>query len=223
MEDDPARLEEIVDVMWAQIHKVLRRPPPRRRRSSGSDVAGRIGAATTDQLSRGGVSAEDVLADALADLLQKPATAVTTSWEALAVGIARNKAKGAVRDAEAWLHETEHRPGLTLLPGDAPGRLSPDGDPAKPLFELLKDPDVDLEAEFTRTSQQLALVRLARELLDDRDRAIFLGLHFDSCTRQSLAAQFGLTPPGVTHVYRKAAKQLYEHPRFQRYADGGAP
>jgi DNA-directed RNA polymerase specialized sigma24 family protein len=222
LEDDPARLENIIDVMWAQVHKVLRRPLPRRRRSGGSDVAGRIGAATTDQLTRAGVSADDVLADALADLLQKSETAVTTTWEALAVGIARKKTMGALRDAESWIHETEHRPRLIVVPGDAPGRPDPDGEAARPLFELLEDPKVDLDDEFTKTSQQLELLRLAREVLDDRDRAIFLGLHFETCTRQSLATQFGLTPPGVTHIYRTAAKRLYAHPRFQRYAERGA-
>src|SRR5437016_468797 len=79
LEGEPARLERIVDVMWAEIHKVLRHPAPTRRRSRGSDVAGRIGEPVSDELLAGGsVSAADVLADALADLLQTPATAVTT-------------------------------------------------------------------------------------------------------------------------------------------------
>ncbi len=221
LEVDSARLERIVDVMWAQIHKVLRRPPPRRRRSGGSDVAGRIGEAATDQLSRSGVSADDVLAEALADLLQKSEAEVAISWEALAVGIARNKAKGALRDSEAWLHETENRPRLIVVSADSPGRPDPGGGAAEPLVEVLEDP-VDLDDEFTKTSQQLELLRLAQEILDERDRTIFLGLHFETRTRQSLATQFDLTPPGVTHVYRTTAQRLHEHPRFQRYAEGGA-
>ena len=52
---------------------------------------------------------------------------------------------------------------------------------------------------------------------------IFLGMHFGNRTRQSLATQFDLTAPGVTHVYRTTAKRLHDHPRFQRYAEGGAP
>lgn len=223
LEEDPARLEHIVDVMWAEIHKVLHRPPQKRRRSRGSDVAGRIGEAVSDELLSGSVSADDVLDEAFADLMLTPETAVATSWEALAVGIARNKAKGALRDGQAWLRETANRPKLTLVSGDQPGPPDRDGEPAAPLLELIADPDVDLDDEFIKTSQQLELIRLAREILDDRDRTIFLGLHFDSRTRKSLAEEFDLTPPGVTHVYRTTAKRLYEHPRFQRYAEGGPP
>jgi len=224
LEDEPTRLEHIVDVMWAEIHKVLRRRAPTRRRSRGSDVVGRIGEPVSDQLHGSGrVSAADVLADALADLLQTPATAVTTSWEALAVGIARNKAKGALRDSQAWLHATANRPKLTVVSGDEPGPADGDGNPTKPLFELIAEPGVDLEEEFIKTSQQLELIRLAREILDDRDRTIFLGRQFGTRTRESLAEEFGLTPPGVTHVYRTTAKQLHDHPRFQRYAEGGPP
>ena len=222
LEADSARLESIVDVMWAQIHKVLHRPPPRRRRSGGSDVAGRIGEASADRVSGNGVSAEDVLAEALADLLQKTEADVDTSWEALAVGIARNKAKGALRESEAWLHETENRPRLTVVSADSPGRPDPGGGAPEPLLEVLEDA-VDLDDEFTKTSQQLELLRLAQEIPDERDRTIFLALHFGARTRQSLATQFDLTAPGVRHVYRTVAKRLYEHPRFQRYAEGGAP
>lgn len=220
LEADLARLERIIDVMWATIHRVLDLPAPRRRRVGGSDI---LGEAVSDQLTGGGVSAEDVLTEAFAALLQTPETAVTTTWEGPAVGIARNKTKGALRKAGAWLHETGYRPKLTVVSGDAPGRPSPHGDPADPPLDLIEDPAVDLDDEFTKTSQQLELLRLAQEILEDRDRAIFLGMHFGTRTRQSLATEFDLTPPGVTHVYRATAKRLHEHPRFQRYAEGGAP
>lgn len=221
LETGSARLESIVDVMWAQIHKVLKRPPPRRRHSGDSDVAGRIGEASTDRVSGNGVSAEDILSEALADLFQKSEAEVDTSWEALAIGIARNKAKGALRKSEAWLHATENRPRLTVVSADSPAGLDPSGGAAESLLEVLED-QVNLEDEFIKTSQQLELIRLAQEILDERDRTIFLGLHFETRTRQSLATQFDLTTPGVRHVYRTVAKRLYEHPRFQRYAEGGA-
>ena len=220
LEADLARLERIVDVMWAAIHRVLDLPAPRRRRIGRSDI---LGEAASDQLTGGGVSAEDVLTEAFGALLQTPETAVTTTWEGLAVGLARNKTKGALRKAGAWLHETEHRPKLTVVSRDAPGRARPDGDPADPPLELVEDPTVDLDEEFTRTNQQLELLRLAQEILDDRDRVIFFGVHFGTRARTSLATEFDLTSPGVTHVYRMTAKRLYEHPRFQRYAEGGAP
>jgi DNA-directed RNA polymerase specialized sigma24 family protein len=225
LEDEPARLEHIVDIMWAEIHKALGRRAPRRRRSPGSDVASRLGESVNDELLVGGSGgAPDILADALADLLQTPAGKVTTSWEALAVGIARNKAKGALRDDQAWLHATPTRPRLTLVSGDQPGPADANGDPSPPLFEVIADTDdVDLDEEFAKTSQQVELIRLAREILDDRDRTIFLGLHFGTRTPQSLATEFNLTRPGVAHVYRVTAKRLYDHPRFQRHAEGGTP
>jgi hypothetical protein len=136
LEVDSARLERIVDVMWATIHRVLDRPAPRRRRIGGSDI---LGEAVNDHLTGGGASAEDVLTDAFAALLQTPETAVTTTWEGLAAGIARNKTKGALRKAGAWLHETEHRPRLTAISADAPGRPGSDGDRADPPLELIED------------------------------------------------------------------------------------
>jgi hypothetical protein len=222
LEDDPARLEHIVDVMWAEIHKVLRRRAPRRRRTSGSDVAGRIGDSVSDELIAGSVSAADILSDSLGSLLQTPESEVTTSWEALAVGTARNNAKGALRDSQAWLRGTANRPTLTVVSGDDPGPEAGDNGSGAPPFEMLADPDVDLDEDFMKTSQQLELIRLARDILNGRDRTIFLGRHFGTRTRDSLAEEFDLTPPGVTHVYRMTAKRLHDHPRFQRYAEGGA-
>ena len=97
LEDDLARLERIVDVMWAAIHKVLDLPTPRRRRSVGSDVARGIG---SDPLTgERTASAQRMSSLRLLPVLTPDAgDRVTTSWEGLAVGIARNKAKGALRE-----------------------------------------------------------------------------------------------------------------------------
>lgn len=223
LEDEPARLKDIVVVMWGQIHKVLRRPAPPRHRSRGSDLAAVIGEPVRTELLLGatGISTEDILAIAFADLLQTPATAVTTSWEALAVTIARNKTIGALRDGQAWLYATTTRPKLTVVSGDTPGSADQASEPTASLFEILADPGLDLEEEFITTRQQMELNSLAREVLDDRDRTIYLGCHFQTRTRQSLADEFNLTAPGVTHVYLKVARQLHKHPRFQRYSEGG--
>lgn len=221
LEQEPDRLERIVDVMWAEVNKVLNRRASPRRRSGGTDVARRIGGPVAEELLAGSSSASDILAEALAALLRTPEDAVTTSWEALAGGIAQNKAKGALRAAGAGLRETEHRPRLRVVPGDRRGPPDADGEPTASPFEVLVDPRADPEREFMETAQQLELVKLARDLLSERDRKIFFGLHFEGRTRVSLAQELGLTPPGVTHVYRTVARRLYQDPRFQRYTERG--
>jgi RNA polymerase sigma factor (sigma-70 family) len=218
LQDEPERLEAIVDLMWAQIHKVLRRAAPRRKRE-GTGLDRLIGRPVLDQLLAGDVSPEDILSEALIAVLSTEADKVSESWEAFAVGVARNKTKQAIRDGQAGLRATEHRPALAVISGDA--SLSAAGDEGSgTVFDTISDP-ADLEHEVLVTNQQLELVRLAHELLDDRDRTIFLGLHFEERTRQSLAEEFGLTGPGVTHIYRKISKRLHNHPRFLRFTEGG--
>lgn len=222
LERDPELLERIVDVMWAVIHTVLHRTHARRRRSGGSSLARLVGEPATERVIQGGDSPEDILAEALSALFLIPEHDVTTSWRALAVTIAKNKAKGSLRAGRAGLRATQHRPELTVVSGDQPGPPGTDDEPTGTAFDVLADPHADAEAEFLAASQQLELLRLARELLDDRDRAIFLGLHFQDRTRRSLADEFHLTPPGVVHIYKQTAKRLYDHPRFQQFTEGGA-
>lgn len=221
LENEPERLGRIVDVMWQEIHKVVKRTAQRRRRSHGSSVARLVGESPTDPLVAGSATATDILADALADLLRTPAGRVTQSWEAIAVGIARNKAKGALRESQAGLRATARRPRLTVVSGDQPGGNESEGTPSAPILDVIADPDDDLEDEFIKTYQQIELIRLARELLDSRNQTIFLGMQFQTRTRTSLAEQFGLTKPGVTHVYANAARKLHADPRFP-YAEGDA-
>jgi DNA-directed RNA polymerase specialized sigma24 family protein len=223
LESDPDRLERIVDVMWAVIHKVLYRTAPPRTRSAGSRVARLIGEPATDRVIQGGTSPTDILSEAVAALLSTPEHKLTESWEAFAIGIARNKTKAALRAGQAGLRATEHRPQLTVVSGDELGSPSDNDELSASAFDVIADPNADPEAEFIETNQQLELIRLIREILDDRDRAIFLGMHFQGRSRASLAEEFDLTPPGVTYIYRRVAQRLYEHPRFQRYAEGGSP
>ncbi|MDF1596176.1 MAG: hypothetical protein P1T08_08770 [Acidimicrobiia bacterium] len=170
---------------------------------------------------QGGHSTEDILSECLKALLTKPPEQVTESWEAVAFGIATNKTKGALRDGQAWLRATRHRPKLTMVSGDNPGPEGADGTLGRSLFEGIAATGPDLEEQFFATAQQLELIKLAHELLDDRDRTIFLGLHTGERSRDSLANEFDLSPPGVTYVYRRIAQRLYDHPRFQRFTQGG--
>ncbi|HVE92053.1 MAG TPA: hypothetical protein VNE62_07110 [Actinomycetota bacterium] len=220
LQDDPDRLEAIVDVMWAQIHKVVGRTAPRRRRTGGSGLDRVVGQPASDELFAGDVSPEDILSEALMALLSTDADVLSESWEAFSVGIARNKTKQAIRDGQAGLRPTAHRPGLSVISGDAARAANGDEVGAGTVFDTLPDPH-DLEREFLVTNQQLELSRLARELTHARDRTIFLGLHFGDRTRKSLAEEFDLTPPGVTHIYKQVSRRLHDHPRFQRFTEGG--
>ncbi|HEY7824369.1 MAG TPA: hypothetical protein VIG24_16115, partial [Acidimicrobiia bacterium] len=146
---------------------------------------------------------------------------VTRSWEAVSVGIAVNKTKGALRDSRAWLSATENRPELTVVFGDAPGPEGSEGDQGPSVFDTQKATGPDLEDQFLATAQQIEMMKLAGELLDDRDSIIFVGLHTGKRTRQSLAEQFDLTVPGVVDIWKRSAKKIHDHPRFQLYAEGG--
>lgn len=184
---DLPRLGKITDNMQAQISRVL--------------YAGRA-TAGAERLLVGGDSAKDVLQEALLALLRYDPAKLTTTWEALSVGIAKNKALTALRDA------TKGRRSATTAPGAA--------DDVAVLS--LDDVSVDVrdesvahnpELEFEHTQQQLVLVRLARELLSDRDRTVFFGIHYEGRTKAAIAAELGLTPPGVGYIYINAAKRLY--------------
>jgi RNA polymerase sigma factor (sigma-70 family) len=193
---DRARLEKITDNMAVQIHRVIYG----HARDPGSERA-----------LHGGESADDVLQEALIALLDYDPRTLRTTWEALSVGIARKKAFAALRRATRGRRpagaERGDQDAVTIvsldtsLP-DVPDR-SGEGDP---------------ESAFERTQQQLVLLRLARERLTARERAVFFGIHFDGRTRAELAAEVGLTPQGVGQMYVRTIKSLYavacEDPEF---------
>lgn len=217
LEDDLSRLERIIDVMWLEIHKVLKRRPTRRKRQPNSTLEKVFGEPVNEIIIQGSpLSPEDILSEAVCSLLSVRPEDVRESWEAVAIGIARNKAKGALRYANKWLSETPNRPELHVISGDQ--EISPTEDRSEvPLLESIPGSS-DTEAEFIANAQQVELIKLAREILTERDKVIFFGLHFEGCDRRSLAEQFDLTPQGVGHIYRTAARKLYDHPRFKRYA-----
>ena len=78
---DRARLDALLNVMHAQIHKILHNgpPPPHKRDRAGE----KPWSAET--------SADDVLQEALDDLLAYPHEQVTDSFEALGVDIAKKR------------------------------------------------------------------------------------------------------------------------------------
>lgn len=200
---DRERLEAILDVMYIQIQKVTH---PFRA------AVGRNAGARHEHALVGGESPDDVLQAAALALLSYPPTHLTTTWEALAVGIARNKAKDAIRRATT---------GRTTSSADSEGPRDPEtrvvplstgGAGQNPIDSLPADSDT-LEAEFIVSRQQQILLRLARELLDDRERQIFFEIHHLGSSRAEVGRKLGLTGQRVGQVYRKAARQLLDAAR----------
>ena len=184
---DRARLEKIIDNMYAQINRVIYG----RGRDPGAERA-----------LHGGESADDVLQEALIALLEYDPGKLQTTWEALSVGIARNKAFAALRRA------TRGRRAEEAGPGD------PDAVTVVGLDTVATDlqdetQTHDPELAFERTQQQLVLLRLARERLTGVEREVFFGIHFEGVTRASLAEKVGVTPQAVGQTYARIVKALY--------------
>lgn len=215
---DRARLEALLDVMYIQIQKVMH---PFRAAVGRGDAEAR-----SEQALAGGESPDDVLQTATLALLSYPPSQLTTTWEALAVRIARNKAVDAIRRA------TSGRRSSSADSGDARDReidvvpLSTGDGGQHPIDAL--PADVDAAAEFVASRQQLILLRLARELLNDRDRQIFFEVHHLGRSRAEVGRALGLTGQRVGQIYVQAARQLldaaHDDPAFRTLSDfaGGA-
>ena len=210
---DRTRLDEIADVMYAKIHKVLfgwstRRPQGGADRTGETDGWERT-------VSGSGESADDVLAEALIALLKFPADRLDDTWEGLAVTIAHHKAVDAWRAAQKGLSGTDHRPPLHLVSGDTE-RQGPDGETEPSLFEVLPATWGDPEAEYFELRGVLDLRNLAREILDDRERQVFFAIHFDDRTRREVGEQLGLTGQRIGQIYHAACQRLAAHPYYAR-------
>jgi RNA polymerase sigma factor (sigma-70 family) len=184
---DRARLDRITDNMGAQINRVIH--------GRGRDPR-------SERVLHGGESADDILQEALIALLEYDPGKLRTTWEALSVGIARKKAFAALRRATRGRRTERTDPDdpdeVTVVALD------------RSLNELPDDAeDRDPELSFERTQQQLVLLRLARERLSGRERAVFYGIHFEGRTRAALAEEVGLTPQAVGQMYVRVVKSLY--------------
>jgi len=184
---DRVRLEAIASNMYAQIQRVIHR-----RSSPG-----------IEEVLAGGDSADDVLQDALLALLRYDPASLQGTWEALSVVIAQRKAIDALRRATKGRRSA----GTPADGDDEVSVVSLDVVRADPEDEA---EDSDPAEAFMRTQQQLVLLRLARELLDERDRTIFFGIHFEGRTRVDVGRELGLSGPGAGQIYSRAARRLHE-------------
>ena len=211
LQADRERLERILDVMYAKIQRTLFpwRSPRRRPRAETEPSTG-----DPERILDGtGVSADDVLAEALIALLQYPPERLKGTWEGLAVGIAGNKAVDALRASGKGLRGTDHRDQLHLVSGDAE-REGPDGEREPSIFEGLRANRGNPEDEYLALEAALEFRNLTREVLDDRDQRIFFAIHFEGYSRKEIGELLGLTSQRVGQIYNDAVRRLESHPDY---------
>ena len=188
------RLDKVADIMFRRIQKTLYRESVGRR-------------LTRNELLEGGaVTVDDVLGEALADLLEFPPERLTGTWEALAVGIAHHKAVDALRASQKGLGETEHRERLYLVSGDAE-RSGPGGETQGPILEVLTGDWDGPEVECERVEKAGVFFDLAREVLDEREREIVSAI-LKGCTRKEVCEELELTSQRVGQIFNDAMNRL---------------
>lgn len=199
---DRSLLEEVLDLMFAAIQKVLfgGGRPVARDSSSRQAIAG-------------GVSAEDVLQDATVALLNHPDAGAVRDWRAFAVAVGKNKAKDALDHAQKHRRGTDNRTELHLVSIDAekPGA---DGNSGMSALQFLPDRNLSPEDEVIAIQSALSLRDLAREILDGREMKIFLDIKFLQRSRRQIGDELGLTPQRVGQLYDQASRHLEAHPRY---------
>ena len=213
---DRDRLDRITNVMYAVIQRRLfwsDVPSPR----GGADEAAGVGG--RERILQGtGVSADDVLSEALFSLLQHSPERLKGTWEGLAVTTARNKAIDAWRASRAGLRGTEHRAQLHLVSGDAE-REGPAGETEPPLLEMVPSTWADPEAEYLATETTLELRDVARAILSDRERKVFFAIHNDGFSRREVGAQLRLTGQRIGQIYNAACRRLEAHMNYPYESD----
>ena len=210
---DGDRLERIADVMYAKVQKTLfpESRPIRRRRAEASQTDDARG---KERILEGtAVSADDVLSEALAGLLQYPPERLNGTWEGLAVRIAEHKAVDALRASQKGLRGTDHRDPMHLVSADFK-QEGPDGETEPSILESLPSNWGDPEAEFFKLDDALKLRDLAGEVLDDRGREVFFAVHFLEHTRKEVGERLGLTSQRVGQIYKAALRTLETHPDY---------
>ena len=165
-----------------------------------------------------GVSADDVLSEALLSLLQYPPERLEGTWEGLAVRIARNKAIDAWRASQAGLRGTDRRAQLRVVSGDAE-REGPDGEAEPPLLETVPSTWADPETEYLDTEITLELRDLARAILPDRERGVFFAIHYGGLSRREVGAGLGLTGQRIGQIFNSACRSLESHMNYPYESD----
>lgn len=197
---DRARLESITTKMWWAILKVFGQDP-RPIPAPGQPPRGELTLV-------GGTSPVDILQESLIALLRgEPADG--NNWEGYGVGIAKNKAKGALRDSRAW-RKRSGNDDIAVLSLEA---TNDDG--VRLVDEIPASRDVELtlqegQDEFEHLQRQEALHQAAREVLSERDRQIVFRIARGE-TREQIKRDFNISAQRVGQIYAKALVKLREH------------
>lgn len=206
---DRSRLDQILDSMFWAIQKQLH-----------LRAAGRSGEKGRNPALKGGVSPDDVLQEAFEELLQHQHGGFSGSWEALAVDIAKKRAIDAWRAAEAWLHETDHRPALTVISGDSEVTCE-DGRSIGTVIAAVPSTDPTPEEQHLAAEEnRLAACRthelrnLALEELTEREQKVLFGIMFEERTRKEIGEGLGVTGQWVGKIFKKAITKLEQDPRY---------
>lgn len=212
---DRGRLESITDLMWFRIQKTMFPNAPRRSiRNPGG----------TELTVVGGVSAEDVLQEALVDLLRyQPQGSV--NWEGLAITIAQRRAVDAVRRAR------KHR----VLPDETEidvTSLSEEREGAAGIADMIADldqlTDDQIVDNLLRIERLRAIGKVAQQILSQRDRDVFNRVTRGE-TFTAIAPEVDLTPQRVGQIYAQSLRKINEalrlDPQFVRLygSEGGTP
>ena len=209
---DRDRLNRILDIMYAKIHRTLFQGSPGRRPRADASLSNKTG--DTERILEGtGVGADDVLSEAFIGLLEYPPEGLEGTWEGLAVKIAENKAVDALRAFGKGLRGTNHRPPLYLVSGDLE-REGPDGETEPAIFESRESNWGYPEAEYFVLAAVLKLRDLSRELLNDRDEKVFFAIHFRGNSRKEVGDHLGLTSQRIGQIYNAALRTLEAHPDY---------
>lgn len=187
---DRARLDKIVSNMDFEIQRSL---------------YGRPVDPAAERALAGGVSARDVLQEALLDLLGTDPQSLSRTWEGLSVIIARRRAIDTLRESTRGRRRRDAPAGtpddITLIGYDPP--LHDD---------LVAASGDEAERAFVRNEQQKIILRVAREL-PDQEREIFFAIHFEGRTRVAVGDQLGLTPQRVGQIHKTALRKVWEQAR----------
>ncbi|MCW2751024.1 MAG: sigma-70 family polymerase sigma factor [Aeromicrobium sp.] len=192
---DRGRLERITDLMWLEIQKTMFPGASRRsiRNPSGTELT-----------VMGGVSAEDVLREALADLLKYESEG-SVGWEGLAITIARRRAVDAVRAAR----KNRVLPDGTEIDITS---LDSENEDGVRIADTIADPqqstDEQVVDSIMRADRLLAIGKLALNILSQRDRDILFRVTRGE-TNVAVAGEVGLTPQRVGQIYATSIRKIY--------------